>query len=578
MLAASQTTKATPTFSRDIAPIIYHNCADCHRPGEAGPFPLLSYEDVKKHARQIAAVTQARFMPPWLPEPGPFPIAGERRLSDAQLELIRRWVEAGTPEGDPSAAPQPPHFEAGWQLGKPDLIVTAAKPFQLPASGTDVYWNFVLPVPLDRTRWVKGVEIRPGDKRLVHHANILIDRLGSSRALEKEPGAGFGGMDIRVESEAFDPDSHLLFWKPGTPATEQPRGMALRMDPGTDLLLNVHLQPSGKPEWIQPSVGLSFTDEPATLHPMLLELENDSALHIPAGAKDFRVSDTFTLPVDVSLLAIYPHAHYLGKHLEAIATFPDGRQKTLLNIPHWDLNWQAVYTYAQPVALPKGTSVEMRYQYDNSSDNVRNPNNPPALVTGGNRAKDEMAHLWLQVLPVQTNVDPRLVLQEALSRHQVEKDPTIFEAQYNLAAMLMNRGETAEAISHYAMAAKIRPRDPVVSNALGAAEMSAGQLQSAARDLQTAIDLRPDYFDAHYNLGLALASAGDFSRAESELRRATQLKPQDANAHANLGAALAQLGKLSQAQNELELALKLNPESQLAQENLELLQQMLRKN
>jgi Flp pilus assembly protein TadD/mono/diheme cytochrome c family protein len=575
----SQIKPATPTFNRDIAPIIYSNCADCHRPGEAGPFSLLSYQDVKKHARQIVTVTQARFMPPWLPDPGRFPIAGERRLTDAQLDMIRRWVDAGTPEGDPAAAPQVPHFEPGWQLGKPDMIITASKPFQLPASGTDVYWNFVLPIALDRTHWVKAVEIRPGDKRLVHHANILIDRLGSSRALEKEPGAGFGGMDIRVESEAFDPDSHLLFWKPGTPPAEQPRGMALRMDPGTDLLLNVHLQPSGKPEGIQPSVGLYFTDEPATLHPMLLELENDSALHIPAGAKDFLVSDTFALPIDVSLLAIYPHAHYLGKHLEAIATFPDGSRKTLLNIPHWDLNWQAVYTYAQPVLLPKGTSVEMRYHYDNSPENVRNPNNPPALVVGGNRAKDEMAHLWLQVLPIQSNtdasVDPRLILQEALSRHQVEKDPTIFEAQYNLAAMLMNRGETAEAISHYAMAAKIRPRDPVVSNALGAAEMSAGELQNAARDLQAATDLRPDYFDAHYNLGLALASAGDFSRAESELRKATQLKPRDANAHANLGAALAQSGKLSQAESELQLALKLNPESQLAQQNLALLRQLL---
>jgi Flp pilus assembly protein TadD len=456
------------------------------------------------------------------------------------------------------------------------MILTAQKPFRLPASGTDVYWNFILPVPVDRTRWVRAVEIRPGDKRLVHHANILLDTMRSAREMEKEPGAGFGGMEIRVESEAFDPDSHLLFWKPGTRPAEQPRGMALRIDKDTDLLLNMHLQPSGKPESIQPSVGLYFTDEPATLHPMLLELENDLALKIPAGAKDFHVSDRFTLPVDVDLMAIYPHAHYLGKELQAIATFPDGSRKVLLSIQHWDLNWQGVYSYLHPVSLPKGSTVEMSYSYDNSADNPRNPNRPPIEVFGGNRAQDEMAHLWLQVLPhrdSQAN-DPRLLIQELFSRHEVEKDPTVFEAQYNLAAMLMNRGEKAEALDHYAIAARLRPKDPVAINALGSAEMEAGQLRNALTHLQAALDLRPDYFDAHYNLGLALASASEFSRAESEFRKATQLKPEDANAHANLGAALAQLGNFREAKSELLLALKLKPDSQLAQEDLAVLQQM----
>ena len=573
-----------PTFHRDIAPILFHNCADCHRPGEAGPFSLLTYQDARTHAHQIAAVTRSRFMPPWLPGPGPFPLADARRLNQEQIALIERWVAAGMPEGDRTQSPIPPHFEPGWQLGKPDLILTAAKPFLLPASGTDVYWNFILPVPPDptsvnRPRWLKAVEIRPGDKRLVHHANILLDRLRTAREMEKEPGAGFGGMEIRVESEAFDPDSHLLFWKPGTPPAPQPEGMSLRLDKDTDILLNMHLQPSGKPERIQPRIGLYFTDQPATVHPMLLEMENDSGLQIPAGAKDFVVTDIFTLPVDVSLLAIYPHAHYLGKHMQAIATFPDGVRNTLLDIPDWDLNWQAVYTYEHPVPLPKGTAIEMLYHYDNSADNPRNPNNPPISVYGGNRARDEMAHLWLQVLPRESSEtpDPRLVLQEALSRHQVDQDPSVFEAQYNLAAMLLNRGQTADAVEHYRMAAKIRPRDPVVSNALGSAEAAQGRVAEAGSHFHTAIDLRPDYFDPHYNLGLLLASTGDFSRAEGELRKATELKPEDADAHANFGAALAQLGKLPQAKNELELALKLKPGNSLAQQNLAALQQMLGK-
>ena len=305
------------TFNRDIAPIIFQSCARCHRPGESGPFSLLTYDDVKKHARQIAVVTRDRFMPPWLPEPQSLKFADEMRLSDDEIATIKKWVEAGTPEGNPADLPTQPKWVEGWQLGQPDLVLTAEKPYQLPPGGSDMYWNFILPVPIDRTRWVRAVEIRPGDKRFVHHANILVDRQENSRQREKTPGEGFEGMEIKIESEAFDPDSHFLFWKPGTVPYVEPDGMALRLDKGTDLVLNVHLQPTGKPETIQPTIGLYFTDQPATKFPMLLQLQNDSKLDIPAGAKNFLVSDELTLPIDVDLLAIYPHAHYLGQDMQA---------------------------------------------------------------------------------------------------------------------------------------------------------------------------------------------------------------------------------------------------------------------
>ncbi len=308
------------TFNRDIAPIIFQSCARCHRPGESGPFSLLTYDDVKKHARQIAAVTRDRFMPPWLPEPQSLKFADEMRLSDDEIATIKKWVDAGTPEGNPADLPTQPKWVEGWQLGQPDLVLTAEKPYQLPPGGSDMYWNFILPVPIDRTRWVRAVEIRPGDKRFVHHANILVDRQENSRQREKTPGEGFEGMEIKIESEAFDPDSHFLFWKPGTVPYVEPDGMALRLDKGTDLVLNVHLQPTGKPETIQPTIGLYFTDQPATKFPMLLQLQNDSKLDIPAGANNFLVSDELTLPIDVDLLAIYPHAHYLGQDMLATAT------------------------------------------------------------------------------------------------------------------------------------------------------------------------------------------------------------------------------------------------------------------
>ena len=566
------------TFNRDVAPIVFHYCASCHRPGEAGPFPLLTYDDVKKHGNQIAAVTTTRFMPPWLPEPQPLKFADERCLSDAQIALIQKWVEQGMLQGSPADLPPQPQFVKGWQLGKPDLIVKAAKPFQLPASGIDTYWNFILPIPINESRWVKAVEIKPGDKRLVHHANILVDRLELSRKMETEPGAGFGGMEIRIESELFDPDSHFLFWKPGTVPYVEPDGMALRLDKGTDLVLNTHLQPSGKPEVIQPSIGIYFTDKPATEHPMLLQLDCDSQLDIPPGDSNFVVHDEFILPLDADVLAIYPHAHYLGKELQATATLPDGTRETLIDIKHWDLNWQAVYRYQQPVPLPKGTVIAMRYVYDNSEENVANPNHPPKRVKGGNRSSDEMAHLWLQVLPKSvpdSGRDPRMVLQEALARHHVERDPADFEARYNLGAMLQAAGDVQGAEAQYQAALRLRPGDAVVNNALGAALLASGEVDEATAHLTASLKARPDYFDAHYNLGSALASQGNFSGAAEQFREAVHLNPQDADAEANLGSALAQMGELKEAKAHFERALQLKPGHALAQENLQLVEQML---
>ena len=585
--ALSSATKALPattaagpnvTFNRDVAPIMFHYCASCHRPGEAGPFPLLTYEDVKKHGHQIVAVTQTRFMPPWLPEPQALKFADERRLSSEQIALMQKWVDEGMLQGNPADLPPAPQFVPGWQLGKPDLVVKAAKPYLLPAAGIDNYWNFILPIPVDGTRWVKAVEIRPGDKRMVHHANILVDRLELSRKLEAQPGAGFGGMELRIESELFDPDSHFLFWKPGTVPYVEPDGLALRIDKGTDLILNTHLQPSGKPELIQPSIGIYFTDKPATEHPMLVQLECDNQLDIPPGDANFVVKDAFTLPLDVDLLAIYPHAHYLGKDLEATASLPDGSKETLIHIKHWDLNWQAVYRYETPVPLPKGTVISMRYVYDNSADNAANPNNPPKRVRAGNRSTDEMSHLWLQLLPKEqpgSNRDPHMVLQEAVARHRVDKDPGDFEWRYNLGAMLQARGDVEGAEEQYRAALGLRPENATVNNALGTALIGLGQVDNAIIYFSAASKAKPDYYDAHYNLGNALAVKEDFSAAAKQFREAIRVKPDDADAEANLGSALAQLGELQEAKTHFERALQLNPNHALARENLQTVEQMM---
>jgi tetratricopeptide (TPR) repeat protein len=572
--SVAKTTPAQPqiTFNRNIAAIIFRNCAQCHHPGEAGPFPLLTYADVKTHGRQIAFVTSKRIMPPWLPEPGELKFADELRLTDAEISMIQTWVDQGEIEGDPADLPPRPAFTVGWQLGKPDVIIRAEKPYLLPASGSDSYWNFVFRTPVHRSRWLKAIEIRPGDKRLVHHANLLVDREENGRRLEKESGAGFGGMELTIESEAFDPDSHFLFWKPGSPPYVEPDGMALQLDKNTDLVLNTHLQPSGKPELIQPTLGLYFTDKPATMHPILLQLDKDRRLDIPPGAKNFLVSDDFTLPVDASILAIYPHAHYLGKDLLALATLPDGTKKTLIHIANWDLNWQAVYRYAQSVDLPAGTTISMRFTYDNSVDNIRNPNQPPKRVVAGNRAVDEMAHLWLQVLPRESSdasTDPRVAIQEALALHHIQNNGDDFEAHYNLAALLQMKGDLPGALLQYTEAVRIRPEDSTANNALGGVLLASGHVDGAISYLNTALKGRPDYFDAHYNLGNALASRGDFQGALLHFRAAVRLNPQDANAEANLGSALAEMGNLKEARLHFERALQIDPKNELARENLE---------
>lgn len=562
---------AAQTFSHDIAPIIYQNCASCHRPGESGPFSLLSYEDVRKHARQIAAVTKSRFMPPWLPEPGYGDFADDHRLTDAQIKLIGDWAAANMPEGNPAETPPPPKFTEGWQLGPPDLILKASQPFPLTASGTDVFWNFVFTPDIPSTRYVRAIEIRPGDKRLVHHANLIVDRINSGRKMEKTPGAGFPGMDLDIKSNIFDPPGHFLFWKPGSAPYSEPDGFSWRLEPGNDLVLNAHLQPSGKPEMVQPSVGLYFTDKPPTQFPVLIQLEHDGALNIPAGARDFLISDDFRLPMDVDILAVYPHAHYLGKLLEAYATLPDGKRQWLIRIPDWDLNKQAVYRYRQPLFLPKGALVSLRYHYDNSAANPRNPNQPPRRVRSGDNATDEMGHLWLQVLPRGPG-DRRRELEEAAMQHRVEKYPDDYVSYLDLGELKLSRLDTQGALSAFETAVRIDPKQSQGHNELGAALTRVGRAGEAAAQFELALRLDPGNVNARYNLVFALIKSGKLAEAEGHLRQVIAVYPKDARLHNLWGELLAQEGKNSEAISQFNDALALDPTLEAARSNRQLIQ------
>ena len=551
----SRAGETAPTFTHDIAPVVFKYCAPCHRPGEAGPFALLTYEDAKKHARQIAAVTASRYMPPWLPEAAYGEFADERRLTDWQIRLIAAWIKSGAPEGPLSAMPALPRFTPGWQLGTPDLVVEAKKAYTTPGGGKDVFWNFVLSPGVKTTRYVKAIEIRPGNRRIVHHANMMVDRTHSARRQERSPGAGFSGMDLTIEAGAFDPDSHFLFWKPGSVPAVEPDGLAWRLDPGDDLVLNVHLQPSGKPEVVRPSVGLYFTDRPQTKFPMLVQLEHDGALDIPPGDADFLVTDEFHLPVDVDVLAVYPHAHYLGKLLEGYATLPDGRREWLIRIPDWDLNWQAVYHYRQPVFLPKGTVISMRFHYDNSERNPRNPNRPPVRVRGGDQSTDEMGHLWLQLLP-RGRGDRRAVLQEAAMRRRLEKYPADFSAHFNLGALMLSRKEPEAAIGYLRDALRAEPEQPAALNALGAALESDSKFGESEEEFREALRVQPEYTNARYNLANVLAAQGKLEEAEKEFQRVVAAAPEDEAARERFVEALKESGAAAERAGELQEAVK----------------------
>ena len=619
VLAVLAPTLLGATYNHDVAPIVYKNCGPCHRPAGSAPFSLLSYSDVKRHASQIADVTRRRFMPPWLPDSAHGEFIEERRLTDGEIQIIGEWVKEGAVLGSAADAPPPPKLAADWSLGKPDLILQVAKPYRLPAGGPEIFWNFVIPVPITAAHWVKAVDIRPGAgaARALHHASIILDRSQAARRHETSPGGGFPGMDLEIEETKFDPDGTFLAWKPGNVPVAEPDGMAWRATPGMDLVLNVHLRPTGKPEIVNPEIGLYFTDKPQSKFPMLVELQRDASIDIPAGDRDYVVADDFRCPMDVKILAVYPHAHYLGKLLEGYATLPDGTRKTLIRIPDWDLSWQGVYHFTEPVTLPRGSVISMRFHYDNSAANVRNPNMPPKRVRGGSRANDEMGNLWLQVLPVEEG-DHRAELEEALARQRLEHDPQNYFANFHLGDVLLSRGDAGGSVQYFGAAAKARPQDALAATQLGVALATASRLPEAVAQFKRALELDPKFTDARFDLasveaegGLWQEAASDFKRVLAErpkdarahqhlgevlflwgdqfskagqyeqaiarYREALNYRPSDAELHMSLGVALARAQRLAEAVPEFQAALRINPSFQPARQALEQVQGQLGK-
>ena len=311
---------------------------------------------MRQRATQIVQVTKRRFMPPWNVEPGIGRFEGQRVLTDTELSMIESWVAAGTPEGNAAETPTLPTFPDGWLLGTPDLIVTPPESFTLTATPNDAFRIFAIPLPVSQRTYVRGIEFHPGNPRVVHHANIRVDRTGASRQLDaQDPLPGYDGLMPR---SAEYPDGHFLGWTPGQVAPLVAPDLAWTLEPGSDLVVQLHMQPSGAVEDVRPVIGLYFSKTPPVQTPSILRL-GSQGIDIPAGEGHYVIRDAYTLPVDADLLAIQPHAHYRAKEIVGTAQFPDGTTRRVMHIRDWDFRWQHVYRLVEPLPLPKGTRLSM---------------------------------------------------------------------------------------------------------------------------------------------------------------------------------------------------------------------------
>lgn len=426
LLGCAWTAAAQPTFSETIAPILYGNCVACHRPGEAAPFPLITYEDVVKRGALIAQVTASRYMPPWHAAHGYGEFRGERRLTDEQIAAIAAWVKAGMPRDDALKMPALPEFTEGWQLGPPDLVLQLPEAFEVPASGTDVYRNFVMPTGLTEDKWVRAVEFRPTARRAAHHA--LFAYVGQGTFADKDGADGQPGF-AGTMAVGFAPGQNggsLGGWAVGATPKMPPDGIAFSLPKGSDFLLQMHFHPTGKLEYERAVVGLYFADEAPTKRLASIEVPAlfgfGAGIDIPAGEVNYAIHDSFTLPADVQVYSLFAHAHYLGREMQVTATLPDGSTKPLVWIQNWDFNWQESYIYKEPVRLPKGTRLDATIRYDNSEDNPGNPNTPPARVRWGEESTDEMGTVifLVEILNADEEAEMRAALaartREAIQR------------------------------------------------------------------------------------------------------------------------------------------------------------------
>jgi hypothetical protein len=527
--------KGPVTFNQHIAPIVFAHCSSCHRPGQSGRFSLLNYSNVQSQARAILEAVETRYMPPWLADGPMGEFIEDRRLSDRDIALLRRWVAEGTPEGNANELPPTPQFPDDWPLGKPDLIVTLPEPYTMPAQGADIYRNFVLPLNVPERKFVRAMDVRPGSPS-VHHGFLAFDANGIGRkwdARDAEPGfASFtlpSGLELPPE---------FLGWHPGKQAAQSPPGLEWALEPKRDLILQLHIRPKGRADKITPQVAFYFTSHPPTNEPIKLQISTLRFM-IPAGASNHVVREALQLPGDSDLLGLAPHSHFIAREFIARARFPNNTSRVLLHIPRWDFNWQEAYRFKQPVLLPAGTSLEMEWAYDNSNTNPRNPNTPPRDIGYGLESTNEMAVLTAQILPRDQSSARRInqaLMQDVvkynldLNTFLLARDSKDVRAHVGLARALWQMGDLERAAPEAATARQLDSSDEDAALLAGMIAQFRKQPLEARKHFEDCVRLNHDHPRAHGCLAVLSMEQGWFEVAEMHLYEALRIDANDSSA------------------------------------------------
>jgi mono/diheme cytochrome c family protein len=400
---------AAVTYYRDVAPILQAHCQSCHRPGEVGPFALTNYKQAANWAADIKDYTRDRKMPPWKPAEAAHAFADDRRVSDKDIATLAAWVDAGAPEGDPKTAPPPAKFVSGWQLGPPDLVLTVPADFTIGPSGTDLFRCYALPTGLTEDKHVVAYEVRPGNRRVVHHTLNFIDTSGRGRAMEKEQqekdkdaadlddhGPGYS----RRMGVGFLPRGGIGGWAPGQQPHIVPDGVGYALPKNSDVVLQVHYHRTGRVETDRTQVGLYFAKKPVqrTIEPVIISpsIRNPLNFFIPPGVEEYPIKGSIWLADDCTVYSVMPHMHLIGRRISVTMTPPGGKPETLIAIKDWDYNWQETYYFKEPMKVKTGTRFDIEGVYNNSHNNPFNPSDPPKLVRFGEQTTNEMCFGFLQ--------------------------------------------------------------------------------------------------------------------------------------------------------------------------------------
>jgi hypothetical protein len=379
------------TFTKDVAPILQRHCQSCHRPGEAGPFSMLTYEDVRPWTGAIKLAVQQRVMPPWFADPKFGHFSNERSLTESEIHTLLSWVAEGAHKGDLKDMPAPMNFTEGWGIPKPDVVLQLPKPFPVPESGMVEYQYVIVPTGFSKDTWVQAAEVRPTERAVVHHIIAFVREPGSNYFKDQKPGVFFEAppakTDEKTDTSAL-PSDFLVGYAPGQPAEILQPGQGKLIKAGSDIVFEVHYTPNGKAVMDQTKLGLVLARETPKDRVQTLSASNGT-FKIPPGDPDYRVDASFVVGRQVVLSALHPHMHTRGKDFEYRLVFPNGETRTILQVPAYNWHWQLWYNLQEPIVLPKGTKIECTAHFDNSAKNTENPD-PTKTVIWGQQNWDEM--------------------------------------------------------------------------------------------------------------------------------------------------------------------------------------------